>query len=364
MDEEEVTLIGDFWKKIDDFWKKIDEMHLSWKSPNCVESWPEMDDGYLLKLQRRDLGERITEVQKEEKLVITPSLIPSVLMHTHLRFNHGPGELDKNTIEGSYVPLNKQVADLLMKGWKRVSRQCIHCQRPVEMMRRSFNITMLAKRCREVILRDFLYLSKKESYILTMINSLSRSTVLHKCKNADASAVVKGLWTFHSYYELAEEFILVSDKGSHLLNQVVAKFVGESGGSQRFSCAYAPFTNGATEVQNRQILKHIRTLISELSLTTERWPFLVHKVQYYLNSLPMQSRGGLSQFQILLGKMPHLSAEHEKRPEEIILDLQEDLLKYQERAFSFANRTRQYLNTLYNKRYKLTTLCSTEEDFA
>eukprot|EP00924_Labyrinthula_sp_SR-Ha-C_P001961 snap_masked-scaffold_30-processed-gene-3.44-mRNA-1 protein AED:0.49 eAED:0.50 QI:0/-1/0/1/-1/1/1/0/1792 len=368
MDMEEVTMI-------DDFWKKIDEMHLSWRSPNCTNSWPVMDEGYLLELQRKDLGERITEVQRRDnKLLVTPSLIPSILMDTHLKFNHGSAEAEKRVLEKEYVPVDKDVANLLMEGWVRFRRQCVHCQRPVKVMRRPFNITTLAKRCREVLLSDFLYLSKKEGYLLTEIDSLSRLTVLHKCKNADASAVVQGLWKFHSYYELAEDFVLASDKGSHFVNQVVTTFIQESGGSQKFSCAYAPYTNGATEVQNRQIHKHFRTLVSELSLTVEQWPILIHRVQYYLNASSMRSRGGLTPFQIFMGKIPRkdalgknsildFSVEQDKQLQDLVLDLQEEIEKYQERAFTFAYRARQYQNALYNKKYKLTPLHFSEGDF-
>eukprot|EP00924_Labyrinthula_sp_SR-Ha-C_P012394 augustus_masked-scaffold_10-processed-gene-5.57-mRNA-1 protein AED:1.00 eAED:1.00 QI:0/0/0/0/1/1/3/0/1641 len=368
MNMEEVTMI-------DDFWKKIDEMHLSWRSPNCTNSWPVMDEGYLLELQRKDLGERITEVQRRDnKLLVTPSLIPSILMHTHLKFNHGSAEAEKRVLEKEYVPVDKDVANLLMEGWVRFRRQCVHCQRPVKVIRRPFNITTLAKRCREVLLSDFLYLSKKEGYILTEIDSLSRLTVLHKCKNADASAVVQGLWKFHSYYELAEDFVLASDKGSHFVNQVVTTFIQESGGSQKFSCAYAPYTNGATEVQNRQIHKHFRTLVSELSLTVEQWPILIHRVQYYLNASSMRSRGGLTPFRIFMGKIPRkdalgknsildFSVEQDKQLQDLVLDLQEEIEKYQECAFTFAYRARQYQNALYNKRYKLTQLHFNEGDF-
>eukprot|EP00924_Labyrinthula_sp_SR-Ha-C_P012153 snap_masked-scaffold_26-processed-gene-4.103-mRNA-1 protein AED:1.00 eAED:1.00 QI:0/-1/0/0/-1/1/1/0/509 len=241
-------------------------------------------------------------------------------------------------------------------------------------MRRPFNVTSLGKRCTEFILSDFLYLSKREGYILTLIVSLSRLTMLHRCKKVKASEVVKALWIFHAHYELADDFVLISDKGSHFLNQVVTEFVKESGGSQRFSCAYAPFTNGATEVQNRQILKHFRTFISELALTAENWPILLDKVQYFLNSVPMRSRGNLSPFQIFSGKMPckdvlgrtgvlDLTEKQEKTLEESTKEVQKDILAYQEKAFEFAQRAREYQNALYNKRFKLTPLCFSEGEF-
>eukprot|EP00924_Labyrinthula_sp_SR-Ha-C_P012151 augustus_masked-scaffold_26-processed-gene-4.23-mRNA-1 protein AED:1.00 eAED:1.00 QI:0/0/0/0/1/1/2/0/876 len=113
---------------IDDFWRKMDEMHLIWRSPNCAESWPKMNEGYLLGLQRRDLGERIDELQKREgKLIVTASIIPSLLMHTHLPFNHGAAVLEKKVIVKEYTPLDDEVASLLMEGWKRFRRQCVHC---------------------------------------------------------------------------------------------------------------------------------------------------------------------------------------------------------------------------------------------
>eukprot|EP00924_Labyrinthula_sp_SR-Ha-C_P014228 snap_masked-scaffold_59-processed-gene-0.52-mRNA-1 protein AED:1.00 eAED:1.00 QI:0/-1/0/0/-1/1/1/0/72 len=51
---------------IDNFLREIDKINLSCQSPNCAEIWPEMDEGYLLGLQRRDLGGIIIGLQKRE----------------------------------------------------------------------------------------------------------------------------------------------------------------------------------------------------------------------------------------------------------------------------------------------------------
>eukprot|EP00924_Labyrinthula_sp_SR-Ha-C_P008697 snap_masked-scaffold_104-processed-gene-0.10-mRNA-1 protein AED:0.68 eAED:0.70 QI:0/0/0/0.5/1/1/2/0/148 len=141
--------------------------------------------------------------------------------------------------------------EVLKTTWLKFRKQYLHCQKAVNLVNKPFNLTKLAIKTRQILLSDYLYLSKNEGYLLTLIDSLSRVTVLLHCKSANAENVVKILCKFHSFYELDENFLLVSDQGSHFMNQVVDLFLKQSGGAHYFTCVYAPFSNGSTEVQNR-----------------------------------------------------------------------------------------------------------------
>eukprot|EP00924_Labyrinthula_sp_SR-Ha-C_P002457 maker-scaffold_16-augustus-gene-5.18-mRNA-1 protein AED:0.67 eAED:0.67 QI:0/0/0/1/0.5/0.33/3/0/2013 len=199
---------------------------------------------------------------------------------------------------------------------------------------------------------DEIHAGLQEGYVLTLIDALSRVTLLKQCKNANATNVMNILWEWHSHYDLADDFILLSDKGSHYVNAVVDAFVRQSGESQKFTVAYAPYTNGAAEIQNKQILKNLRTLLSEYNLKVEDWPEVLVQVQCYLNSKPLRSRNNLTPSRFCWVR--NLEAIHELK--EVSLELEGRIREYQETAFSFAERSRQYANALYNKKYKLTPM--------
>eukprot|EP00924_Labyrinthula_sp_SR-Ha-C_P005598 snap_masked-scaffold_92-processed-gene-0.14-mRNA-1 protein AED:1.00 eAED:1.00 QI:0/-1/0/0/-1/1/1/0/729 len=254
-----------------------------------------------------------------------------------------------------------------MEATKKLRIQCLHCQRPSKVIRRPLAINELPSECRVVLMSDYLYISPEEGYALTLIDALSRVTLLKQCKNANVTNVVNILWEWHSHYDLDDDFILLSDKGSHYVNAVVDAFVRQSAVSQKFTVAYAPYTNGAAEIQKKQILKNLRTLLSEYNLKSEDWPEVLVQVQYYLNSKPLRSRNNLTPLQILLGKKPRrdpvgrkpnlkLTSIQLSKLKEVLLELEGRIREYQETAFSFAERSRQYANALYNKKYKLTPM--------
>eukprot|EP00924_Labyrinthula_sp_SR-Ha-C_P001128 maker-scaffold_7-snap-gene-14.9-mRNA-1 protein AED:0.41 eAED:0.53 QI:0/0/0/0.5/1/1/2/0/152 len=116
---------------------------------------------------------------------------------------------------------------------------------------------------------------------MTLIDALSRVTMLKDFKNVNAINV-------RSLY----------------VNAVVDTFVRQNGASQKFTVAYDPYTNGATEIQNKKILKNLRTLHSEYNLKVEDWSEVLAQVKYYHISKPLGSRKNLASFQILLGKKP------------------------------------------------------------
>eukprot|EP00924_Labyrinthula_sp_SR-Ha-C_P003275 augustus_masked-scaffold_15-processed-gene-4.14-mRNA-1 protein AED:1.00 eAED:1.00 QI:0/0/0/0/1/1/6/0/907 len=83
----------------------------------------EIDVKQILATQFKVIAMSSGTFKREGKLIVTPSLIPSILMHTNLRFNHGAAVLEKKVIEKEYTPLDHEVTSLLMEGWKRFRRQ-------------------------------------------------------------------------------------------------------------------------------------------------------------------------------------------------------------------------------------------------
>eukprot|EP00924_Labyrinthula_sp_SR-Ha-C_P001751 maker-scaffold_64-snap-gene-0.8-mRNA-1 protein AED:0.77 eAED:0.77 QI:0/0/0/0.33/0/0/3/0/282 len=109
--------------------------------------------------------------------------------------------------------------------------------------------------------------------------SLTRLTLLTYAETANSEVVVDALWRWHSHFILADEFLLVTDQGSHFVNAVVTKFLKESNGLHKMTAAYISQTAGTVEVQNKSVLKNLRSLVSEFGLKEDQWPRILTLVQ-------------------------------------------------------------------------------------
>jgi hypothetical protein len=98
----------------------------------------------------------------------------------------------------------------------------------------------------------------------------------------------------------------VSDRGSHFRNVVVRLLREQNHSSHRFTLAYCPWSNGTVEVVNREILRVLRALCSELRIPFREWPNLVPLVQGVLNSAILPRLGNRSPLTAMTG----LPADH------------------------------------------------------
>eukprot|EP00924_Labyrinthula_sp_SR-Ha-C_P012209 maker-scaffold_10-snap-gene-0.21-mRNA-1 protein AED:0.45 eAED:0.46 QI:0/0/0/1/0/0/2/0/199 len=161
------------------------------------------------------------------------------------------------------------------------------------IVRRPLNITEFGDKARRVLYADFLHINT-HGWVLTLIDSLTRLTLLTYAKTAYTEVVVDALWKWHSHFILADEFFLVTDQGSHFVNTVLTKFLKESNGQ----------TAGTVEVQNKSVLKNLRSLVSEFGLKEDQWPRILTLVQRFLNSNPLTCRGypNKSPFELIYGE--------------------------------------------------------------
>eukprot|EP00924_Labyrinthula_sp_SR-Ha-C_P001807 snap_masked-scaffold_128-processed-gene-0.4-mRNA-1 protein AED:1.00 eAED:1.00 QI:0/0/0/0/1/1/2/0/178 len=85
---------------------------------------------------------------------------------------------------------------------------------------------------------------------------------------------------------------------------MVNAFLKSCNGTHYLTAAYCSQAAGTVEVQNREVLKHLRCLVSDLGLTREQWPDILDMVQCYMNSSPLRCRGFEEQtpFELLFGE--------------------------------------------------------------
>eukprot|EP00924_Labyrinthula_sp_SR-Ha-C_P013365 snap_masked-scaffold_45-processed-gene-1.99-mRNA-1 protein AED:1.00 eAED:1.00 QI:0/-1/0/0/-1/1/1/0/74 len=74
--------------------------------------------------------------------------------------------------------------------------------------------------------------------MLTLIDALSRVTILKNLKDVSITNVINILLEWHTRSDLADDFILLSVKGSHYVNVAVDAFVRQSRASQKFTMTY------------------------------------------------------------------------------------------------------------------------------
>eukprot|EP00924_Labyrinthula_sp_SR-Ha-C_P007362 maker-scaffold_24-snap-gene-0.13-mRNA-1 protein AED:0.39 eAED:0.40 QI:0/0/0/0.5/1/1/2/0/835 len=294
----------------EEYWKLVDSFHVSGRHPSKnrspAASWGVMDELFVLKIQQLE-NVNLKEVWRERgKIVLSRHLIPYAIVHAHAVFNHGAEKREAEFIRKHYT-IEKGLKALFLQTLKKFRRQCLHCQRRSLIINRPLNVTEFGREARQVLYSDFLYINRS-GWILTVVDSLTRTTLLHFCPKVEAKEVVKALWKWHAHFHLAPEFLLVTDQGSHFVNQMVNDFFKSCNGTHRVTAAYISQTTGTVEVQNREVLRHLRSLVSELGLPSNRWGEVILMVQTFLNSTPLTCRGGnKSPVELLMGVKPRVS---------------------------------------------------------
>eukprot|EP00924_Labyrinthula_sp_SR-Ha-C_P004884 snap_masked-scaffold_1-processed-gene-15.23-mRNA-1 protein AED:0.47 eAED:0.47 QI:0/-1/0/1/-1/1/1/0/1610 len=289
-----------------EYWKRVDEYHVSHRHPSnnkpVAGNWPIMDELFVLEMQKRDKKDLKEVLKQNGKIVLTENLIASAILHVHSLFNHGAKKLEWAFIRKNYVVL-PDLLKLLKATIDRMHLQCMHCQRRSLVVRRPINLTKLGSKARSILYADFLYINPT-GWVLTIIDSLTRISSLSYVKVPTAVSVVQGLWKFNASFSLAKQFMLVTDQGSHFVNKLVDAFLKSCNGTHYLTAAYCSQTAGTVEVQNREVLKHLRCLVSDLGLTREQWPDILDMVQSYMNSSPLRCRGLEEQtpFELLFGE--------------------------------------------------------------
>eukprot|EP00924_Labyrinthula_sp_SR-Ha-C_P016187 snap_masked-scaffold_4-processed-gene-21.51-mRNA-1 protein AED:1.00 eAED:1.00 QI:0/-1/0/0/-1/1/1/0/2106 len=342
------------FNKIDkeSYWKEVDTYHVSRRHPSLnapvAASWGEMDQVFIFKMQQRDFPNIKEVMKKDGKIVLTQSLLPPAIFHAHSIYNHGARKNELKFLKDNYIVqdgLNKCLEDTM----DRMRKQCLHCQRRILIVKRPLNITEFGARARDIIYTDFLYVNSC-GWILTIIDSLTRITSLSFTSVIDANAVLEGLWKFHASFQLGPKFLLVSDQGSHFVNTVVKKFIIQSGGSHKMTAAYVSQTAGTVEVQNRNILRNMRSLVSEFGLGSNEWPKLIHMIQGFMNSTPLTCRGPekFTPFQLLHG----IKTQHAILGEGFMDMTKRDLGRLQEESNKLVANIEQYQREAFSKGYE------------
>eukprot|EP00924_Labyrinthula_sp_SR-Ha-C_P010528 augustus_masked-scaffold_70-processed-gene-0.106-mRNA-1 protein AED:1.00 eAED:1.00 QI:0/0/0/0/1/1/3/0/556 len=185
----------ELFKILERYLKRIAELNLRLNVDKChlpCYILGVMDELFVLKIHQLD-NANLREVRREKgKIVLSRHLIPYAIVHAHVVFNHGAEKREAEFIRKHYS-IEKGLKGLFLQTLKRFRKQCLHYQRRSLIIKRPLNITEFGREARQVLFSDFLYINRS-GWILTVIDSLTRTILLYFCQKVEVKEVVKALW--------------------------------------------------------------------------------------------------------------------------------------------------------------------------
>ena len=116
--------------------------------------------------QRQHYGIRIKKLKRDKlgKVYIPRTLTSKLLILIHIALHHTSKSQDEDYLFKHFHFLcgKNQVLSLL----KTLRRICLHCTRQPSLLPRSLGLTLLAEKCREVLVSDYLYVNT-HGYLVT-----------------------------------------------------------------------------------------------------------------------------------------------------------------------------------------------------
>lgn len=96
----------------------------------------------------------------------------------------------------------------------------------------------------------------------------------------------------------------MSDGPTHFRNETVRLISKGLKVPHHFTLPYSPWSNGAVERLGRELLRVMRSVLSELQMPFTEWPDILPLVQSALNNSPSPQRGNISPFTAFMGREP------------------------------------------------------------
>ena len=158
-------------------------------------------------------------------------------------------------------------------------------------------------------------------YIIVVIDNFSRFIELYSVPDAGAENAAKALINHFGRYGAPEK--IFSDNGTQYANQIVNELTKLVGSEHCLTTAYSHEENGIVERANKEVMRHLRSIIFDKNIFVE-WAIFLPLVQRIMNSEVHRSTG-VSPAQIIFGRAIDINRRVFKTP---------DLVENQETSFS------------------------------
>ena len=128
------------------------------------------------------------------------------------------------------------------------------------------------------------------------------------CRAADAKHARK---MFHEiiFPRFGTPRMVISDGGSHFINQTFRNFLKEPGVKHNIATPYHPQTSGQAETSNKQIKNILQKMVNEMG---KGWKIKLPDALWAYR-IAYKTPIGMSPFQLVYGKTCHLPVELEHR---------------------------------------------------
>lgn len=140
--------------------------------------------------------------------------------------------------------------------------------------------------------------------VLVFIDRLSKQAISIPCKKTVTATDLASLYIYHIYRYYGPPQTIVSDRGSQFMSEFWKELNRILGSKLTPSTAYHPQTDGQTEIYNQYLEQRLRPFVNYYQ---NNWSELLPIMDYAQLTLPHDSLGGLSPFEVLRGFAPEVS---------------------------------------------------------
>src|SRR5690606_17211510 len=105
--------------------------------------------------------------------------------------------------------------------------------------------------------------------------------------SAAAATAADAITYWAARYTIHDSCTLVTDGGSHFAAQLLQTLLVNLRIRHHVVVAYSPWANGSAEVENRTIIRLVRSLCSEFRLDYNHWHLILPTLMYLINNTPV-----------------------------------------------------------------------------
>ena len=98
-------------------------------------------------------------------------------------------------------------------------------------------------------------------YILVIIDTFTRAVGLYPVSNANGINSARSLLHFMGYFGCPSQ--IVSDRGSHFVNEIIEEFMILMGTNHKLTLSYSKEENAMVENANKRIQEYLREIMFE-----------------------------------------------------------------------------------------------------
>ena len=347
---------------------------ISFQNPWYEGLWERITNDDILSAQQDALNQPDLKMlhRKDDKIWIPFTLLPRLVVHNHVAFNHPGFAQELKYLKTFSFELPEDVTvETLVRGYRN---RCLHCQRRPKILRRALHKTPLTKIPRKILHADYLYINKATHY-LVIVDNATRKVYLKHTSSDNAETMALALTEFMGNFQLLPEFEVYTDNGSYFAGKLSEHLSKLLGYSRNFSVQFAPWTNGTVEVTNSKILKTVKTLCSEFQIYEEDIHKLTGLIMHVMNNSPSPIKASYTPNQLfmdapvndpsaLIDKKQIFTVEdgeirHPKNVDNVlenIHSLRQLINQRLDEAYEFTKLRRTKQNALYNLRHRAPTL--------